>query len=478
MNLYFRSGSYVPKLLASLLMLLTCTAGAFGPRLGLAQQENPRPNILLLYADDLDPSALGVMGNAIVQTPNIDRLADRGTVFRNAFVTTATCVTSRGSMMTGRYAARTGIYFDEFEALTEAQAAMTFPRQLHEAGYYTGYIGKWHLGEVPERMFDDDHSFRGQGHFWTEERPPDGGTHLTTRLGDQASATIRGAPADQPFAITVGFKAPHVQDGFAPTESYPPMPSTATLYELDSMPAPPLSRSAFFESQPTFLRESLGRKRWNYRLGPPSSLNFQRSLRRYYRMVTGVDKQVGKIVDALRETGRFENTIIVVTADHGLYLGERGLAGKWFGHDTSIRVPLVVFDPRLPDTERGTWREQMVLSIDLNPTILDWAGVSPSEGVQGESFAPIVAGNVPDDWRNAFFYEHHSFEDRIPRSEGVRTERYKYLRYLDSDPLFEELYDLKADPHERNNLADDPAHAGLLKRMRSKWRKWRKTVRR
>jgi len=476
-NANFRSTS-VPILPASILLLLACVTVALGGRPVLVQQPDARPNILMLYADDLDPSALGFMGNSFVQTPNIDRLAERGVAFRNAFATTATCVTSRGNMMTGRYAARTGIYFDEFEELSAEQAAMTFPRQLHENGYHTGYVGKWHLGEVPERMFDDDRSFRGQGRFWTEERPPDGGTHLTTRLGTQASNMIREAPTDQPFAITVGFKAPHVQDGFAPVESYPPMPSTATLYELDSMPAPPLSSPEFFESQPEFLRESLGRKRWDYRLGPPSSLKFQRSLRRYHRMVTGVDKQVGRIVHALRETGRFENTIIVITADHGLYLGERGLAGKWFGHDTSIRVPLVVVDPRLPAAERDTWREQMVLSIDLHSTILDWAGLRPDEGVQGESFAPIVAGSVPDDWREAFFYEHHSFEDRIPRSEGVRTEQYKYLRYLDSEPLYEGLYDLEADPHERNNLADDPAHSELLREMRTKWREWRKQVRR
>ena len=479
-------GADLARRLASALFLMGIAA-ALGGRPAFAQQEagqsettqseTARPNILMLYADDLDPSALGFMGNDIIRTPNIDRLARRGVAFRNAFVTTATCVTSRGNMMTGRYAARTGIYFDQFDGLGAEEAAMTVPRRLHEAGYHTGYVGKWHLGEVPERMFDDDRSFRGQGHFWTEERPPDEGPHLTRRLGTQATAMIREAPADRPFAITVGFKAPHVQDGFAHVESYPPMPSTATLYELDSIPAPPLSSPEFFESQPAFLRESLGRTRWDYRLGPPSSLNFQRSLRRYYRMVTGVDRQVGRIVEALREAGRLENTIIVVTADHGLYLGERGRAGKWLGHDTSIRVPLVVVDPRLPAAERGTWREEMVLSIDLHPTMLDWAGVSPEAGVQGRSFAPLVAGEAPEDWREAFFYEHHSFADRIPRSEGVRTERYKYLRYLDSEPLYEELYDLRADPQERTNLADDPEHAGLLEEMRARWEAWRQRVR-
>jgi arylsulfatase A-like enzyme len=194
-------------------------------------------------------------------------------------------------------------------------------------------------------------------------------------------------------------------------------------------------------------------------------------------MVTGIDRQVGKMVEALRESGRLENTVIVFTSDHGLYLGERGLAGKWLGHETSIRIPLIVYDPRIPESERGTWREEMVLMIDVHPTLLDWAGLSPEEGVQGASFAPIVAGQPPSDWRSEFFYEHHSFGDRIPRSEGIRTERYKYLRYIDTSPVFEELYDLDADPVEQNNLADDPGHRAVLEEMRAKWEQWHEAVR-
>ncbi|HLR31209.1 MAG TPA: sulfatase [Fodinibius sp.] len=442
-----------------------------------AGQTEPRPNILLIFADDLDHEPLGFMGNSIIQTPNIDQLAADGIVFRNAFATTATCVTSRGNLMTGRYAASTGIYFDQFDALTEEQAAMSFPAQLRQSGYHTGYVGKWHLGPFREGMFDDDQTYEGQGQFWSEEYPPERGSHLTDRLGNQAVDMIQEAPTGKPFAITVGFKAPHVQDGFHPVEPYPPSPATAVLYERDEIPVPPLSDPTFFDSQPEFLQESLNRVRWEYRLGPPESLNFQRSIRRYYRMVTGVDQQVGKIMQALRETNRLENTIVVLTSDHGLYLGDRGFAGKWLGHDTSIRIPLIVRDPRLREVKTGTDREQMVLMIDLLPTFLDWAGLTAQEGVQGSSFAPIVDGRNPSDWRSEFFYEHHSFADRIPRSEGVRTERYKYLRYLDSEPMYEELYDLKEDPEESENLAGEPEHAQLLQQMRDRWKALRKEVR-
>ncbi|MEX2369332.1 MAG: sulfatase [Candidatus Paceibacterota bacterium] len=441
------------------------------------KERDNRPNILLVYVDDLDYLPFGFMGDPIIQTPNIDRLAEQGIVFTNAFVTTAICQTSRGNLMTGRYAARTGIYMDGFEELSEEQAEMFFPAQLRKSGYYTGYVGKWHLGPVPEGMFDNDQTFPGQGEFWSDEERPGEGRHLTDRLGDQATRMIHQAPDSQPFSITVGFKAPHVQDGFHPVEPYPASPSTAVHYERTEMPAPPLSGPEFFESQPELIRKSLGRVRWEYRLGPPESLNFQRSMRRYYRMVTGVDEQLGKIVEALRETDRLDNTIIVFTSDHGMYLGERGLAGKWLGHDTSIRIPLIVFDPRLPETERGTQREPMVLMTDFHPTILEWAGLSPEEEVQGYSFASIVQGQIPEDWRSEFFYEHHSFPDRIPRSEGIRTERYKYLRYLDSDPLYEELYDLVADPQEEVNLVDNPDYDELLKEMRVKWEQWRQKVR-
>src|SRR5690625_3581992 len=138
-----------------------------------ASPTNSRPNILLIFADDLDHEPLGFMGNSIIHTPNIDQLAADGVVFRNAFATTATCVTSRGNLMTGRYAARTGIYFDQFDELTEEQAAMSFPAQLRQSGYHTGYVGKWHLGPFREGMFDDDRTYEGQGQFWSQEYPPE-----------------------------------------------------------------------------------------------------------------------------------------------------------------------------------------------------------------------------------------------------------------------------------------------------------------
>jgi arylsulfatase A-like enzyme len=439
--------------------------------------QDTRPNILVIYVDDLHHATFGFMGDPIIQTPNVDHLSEQGITFRNAFVNTAICLTSRGNLMTGRYAARTGIYMDGYEGFSDEHIDMIYPKILKDSGYYTGYIGKWHLGEIPEGVFSNDQKFLGQGRFWDEEEWPGEGTHLTDRIGNQAVDMIKQSPDDRPFAITVGFKAPHVQDGFHPVEPYPATPSTAVLYELNEMPAPHLSDSEFFESQPDLIQESLGRVRWEYRLGTPESLNFQRSLRRYYRMVTGVDEQLGKMIQALRESNKLDNTIIVFTSDHGMYLGERGLAGKWFGHEPSMRIPLIVYDPRLSSNQQGSRRDPIALMIDFKPTFLEWAGVAPSDDVQGKSLVPIINGENPRDWRSEFFYEHHSFADRIPRSEGVRTERYKYLNYLDSNPRFEELYDLETDPGEERNLANDPDYSDLLREMRAKWEEWREKVR-
>lgn len=464
----------------TLVLSISCIVFPFGTDLQAQvkeKQPGERPNILVIYADDLHHEHFGFNGNEIIQTPHIDQLAQQGVVFENAFANSAICKTSRGNFMTGRYAARTGIYHGDFPGLSEEILQQIFPSHLNRAGYHTGYAGKWHLGSVPDGIFDDDRRFRGQGKYWSGNRKPGEGEHLTERTGRQAAEMIHNAPSNQPFSITVGFKAPHVQDGFHPTESYPPPPSTATLYELAKIPVPPNSSSEFFNRQPDFIQNSLGRNRWNYRLGKPKSLNFQRSLRRYYRMVTGIDRQIGKMMKALSKTGRRDNTIIIVTSDHGLYLGERGLAGKWLGHEPSMRIPLVVYDPRLPENRKGTRCEELVNMIDFHPTFLDWAGVSPNDGVQGRSFAPLVKGDTPEDWRDAVFYEYHSYPDRIPASEGVRTGRYKYLRYVNRDPVYEELYDLQNDPNESQNLADDPEHTDLLKRMRKRWRQMHKRVR-
>ncbi|HSH15849.1 MAG TPA: sulfatase/phosphatase domain-containing protein, partial [Verrucomicrobiae bacterium] len=207
------------------------------------------------------------------------------------------------------------------------------------------------------------------------------------------------------------------------------------------------------------------RARWAIRFWGPE--RYQQSVKSYYRLISGVDVVVGRIREKLQELGADQNTVIVFTSDHGFYLGEYGLAGKWFPHELSIRVPLIVFDPRLPVERRGTRRDEMVLNIDVARTLLDTAGVEAPATMQGNSLLPLVRGEAPA-WRKEFFYEHLFHHPGLAKSEAVRTERWKYMRYVETNPLHEELYDLARDPYETHNLAGEPGYRAILDDLRQR----------
>ena len=241
------------------------------------------------------------------------------------------------------------------------------------------------------------------------------------------------------------------------------------------MTIPPLRRSkpADHEALPAFLRGDYeGRVRWERRFSTPEK--FQESVKRYYRLITGVDVQVGRMLGYLGERGWDENTVVIYTSDNGFYLGERGLAGKWLMHEESIRTPLIIRDPRLKETQ-GTKRDEMTLNIDLAPTILALAGLDIPTSMQGRDLGPLLRGESPS-WRSEWFYE-HLFEHRtIPKIEGIRGERWKYTRYIETDPLYEELYDLANDPGEDHNLAVFAEHRDSLEKQRGRLDLWRTTL--
>ncbi|MGQ9576858.1 MAG: sulfatase family protein [Thermoguttaceae bacterium] len=433
-----------------------------------AQAEPNRPNIVFLLTDDQRWDTLGSVGNTIIQTPNLDRLARQGVLFRNMFVTTSICMTNRACILTGQYAARHGIW--DFQAsLTPAQLQQTYVGVLKRAGYYIGFIGKWGVGEPPRQMFDYDKTFPGQGRY--EQKVAGQVVHLTKIMGDQAIEFLEQVPADRPFCLSVSFKAPHVQDGDPRQFIYEA--DLKDLYRGVAIPPPALADPALFEALPEFLRTSENRLRWKIRFATPEM--YQESVRSYYRLISGVDRVVGRIAARLGERGLAERTVILFTSDNGFYLGERGFAGKWHPHEVSIRVPLVVFDPRPGGAQRGTRRDEMALSIDLAPTILEMAGLEVPAAMQGRSLVPLLRGEQPP-WRSEFYYEHLFQHPRIPRSEAVRDQQYKYIRFVDSEPLYEELYDLAADPDEARNLAGQPEHRQTLLKMQEKWASWRKRV--
>jgi arylsulfatase A-like enzyme len=220
---------------------------------------------------------------------------------------------------------------------------------------------------------------------------------------------------------------------------------------------------------PAFLDRTLNRTREAPDFHPA---NYQQTMRDLYRLLAGVDIAVGRITDAVRELGVADNTVILYTSDHGSFYGEHGFGGKWLMYEEAIRTPTILFDPRLPVELRGTTCQQMVLNIDLCPTLLDLAGVRIPVSVQGSSLAPLAYGQDPP-WRSEWFYEHpFNDHDFIAPSEGIRTQRWKYVRYVDSWPLCEQLFDLEADPREERNLVDALDYRETLKSLRARWEIW------
>jgi len=433
-----------------------------------AQKRDERPNIILLVTDDQRWDSLGCMGNPIIRTPNIDKMAADGVMFTNNFVTTSICMTSRASIFTGLYA-RTHQINDFQQPFSEEAYARTYPAVLRAAGYRIGFIGKWGIGgKLPTDRFDYFEGFPGQGHYFPKEAG--GNKHLTELMGDQSIEFLRGSTNARPFCLSVSFKAPHVQD--EDPRQFLHAPASAKLYKDVQIPLPRKADPRFISEMPVEVQRSENRRRWAVRFGTPEL--YQESVKAYYRLITEVDTVAGRIREELRRMNADANTVILYTSDNGFYLGERGLAGKWLMHEESIRTPMIIHDPRLPAAARGRRVAEMALNIDLAPTLWHLAGISQPPPTQGRNLYPLVEGHKTA-WRKEWFYEHH-YDNRgwIPPTEGVRGERWKYTRYLDTSPVFEELFDLETDPHEERNLARQAAHSARLEEMRGRWQSWRK----
>lgn len=432
-----------------------------------ADDKPPRPNLIFLLADDLRWDSLGCMGDKVVQTPNIDRLASEGVRFRNAFVTTSICCCSRASILSGQYVRRHGI--EDFATPFKAEAwAQTYPALLRKQGYRTGFIGKFGVGDARAiaamgKEFDYWKGLPGQAGLFMEK----GDTrHKTARFGDEALEFLKGCKAEQPFCLSVSFSAPHARDG-QPRE-FLPDPRDEKLYADATIPVPPTAAEEYFQRLPEFVRNSEGRKRWKRRFATAD--DFQKTTKDYFRLIAGIDREVGRIRESLASQKLADNTVIVFTSDNGFFLGDRGMADKWLMYEESIRVPLILFDPRVPGEARGRAPEELVLNIDIAPTLLELAGVAVPERMQGQSLTPFLRGK-PERWRSEFFYEHHFGPKIIPPSEGIRTTRWTYLRWLGHEPVIEELYDLQNDPREEKNLAGNPEHAKTLAELRGRWEK-------
>jgi arylsulfatase A-like enzyme len=440
------------------LLLSILPASAMAPEM----QSTERPNILFIVTDDQRFDAMGCAGNPIIKTPNMDALAKSGVRFRNTFVTTSICAASRASILTGLYE-RTHRYTFGTMPIQDKHVSISFPVLLRQAGYRVGFVGKFGVG-VPQgatlRMFDAFTPFPPTPVF---HKQPDGSDrHLTDIEGDKAIAFLDTVKPGQAFCLNVWFNAPHALDD-DPRQYIWPV-ACDPLYRDAVLPVPRTMTEEFFNAQPEFLRKSESRVRFHWRFDEPKK--YQQMVKGYYRMISGVDLVIARLRAELKKRGLDRNTVIIFTSDNGYFLGERGFADKWYIYEYSIRVPLILFDPRLPERQRGKVADGMALNVDLAPTILDFAGVEIPKLMQGRSLKPLLAGQTPPDWRMDFFYEHLFVRHNIPKSEGVRTERWTYVRWFDQNPLVEELYDHQKDFDQVNNLVNARPNAQILEALR------------
>jgi arylsulfatase A-like enzyme len=434
-----------------------------------ARAADQPPNIILLLGDDHRADALGCRGNPVVKTPQLDRLASEGVLFENHFTTTPICCTSRASIMLGEYAGSHKIY-DFATPLTPAQVSRAYWTQLRQAGYHTGFIGKFGVGsKMPEDSFDVWMGFPGQGYYF-----PHGptGPHLNHIMRDQAAEFLHSAPSGKPFCLSMSFKAPHVQD--EDPRQYLPSADTEARYANVTVPPPHGAAVDDVNRFPIAFHRSENRRRWGVRFATPEL--YQASVKGYYRLVTGIDDVIGSMRATLRELSLDRNTIIVYSADHGIFNGEHGFAGKWFGHEESVRIPLIVYDPRLPAAARGKRSRASTLNIDLHPTVLDLAGVATHSNPHGRSVAPYLK-NPDGPGRSLHFFEHRFPNNGwIPSSEGIRTHRWKYIRYTDVAAPYEELYDLRDNPFETKNLIASPEHRRAREALTRYCNVWRQAL--
>ena len=441
------------------LLLIGCTA----PK---------QPNILFFLIDDQRNDILSCAGHPIVKTPTVDMLAENGIRFTNAFVTTSICAASRASILTGLYESKHNFTFGK-PPLREEFMIKSYPVLLKNAGYSTGFIGK--LGVKLEKrdsmlaqMFDYlEISPRSTPHFIQQE---DGSRRHSSEIkGDQAIEFIQGQTDEKPFCLSISFNAVHAVDGnLKPgNEGHYPYPAAvAHLYEGIEMPDPKLSDPAIFDKHPDFLKNSFNRVRYFWRWDTKEK--YQTNLRAYYRMISGYDNVMKRVIAALGDNGFAENTVIIYSADNGYYMGNRGFAGKWSHYEESLRVPMVIYDPRVPERKKGAISDGIVLNIDITSTILDLAGVQLPDAYQGASLMPLVYGTKVKNWRDSFFCEHRMENEKIPQFVGFRGERYVYARYYTQTPEYEYLHDLEKDPDQLINFVNDPNYEDILKEMRTK----------
>jgi arylsulfatase A-like enzyme len=438
-------------------------AGVASRAVSAQDEDRKRPNIIYIMTDDHAAHAMSCYGSKINTTPNLDRLAAEGMLFKNAFVTNALCGPSRATLLTGLYSHKNG-FRDNKPNTRFDSSQVTFPKLLRQAGYQTAVIGKWHLNSDPVG-FDYWNILPGQGRYNNPvfiemgQRKVEKG-YVTDLITDKCIDWIKGRDASKPFCLLYHHKAPH--------REWTPDAKHAKLYEEKDLPLPRTfnddysNRATPARDQQMTVEEHLTPT--DLKQKPPEGLSgqalkewkYQRYIKDYVRCVASVDDNVGRLLNFLDESGLSDNTIVVYTSDNGFFLGDHGWYDKRFMYEHSLRVPLLVRYPRA--VRPGTTTDAMAINCDFAPTFLDYAGVPIPPHMQGRSLRPVLEGDAPPDWRKSVYYHYYEFPQphHVHPHYGVRTDRHKLIHYYTLKEW--ELFDLAKDPDELNNVYDDPAY--------------------
>jgi arylsulfatase A-like enzyme len=472
----------------------------------------PRPNIIFLLTDDQRDGTFGAMGHPWVKTPHVDRLINGGVRFANTYIAEPTCSPSRTALLTGVHERVNGIGFTSSYKLTEQQWSQTYPALLRKAGYFTGFIGKFGVEYYTfrghaDKKFDFWRAHDGWARFFPKTAPncaiyKDSKYDIITEVdGDSIQRFLEVAPAGKPFCLSVSFSVPHgsqtssMHDSTgmkSPANQNPKLkgnPFYDTLYRPLPGPIPKDTAGDAHRFIPkSVLNQDHGRRQcYIYDYTRPTCTEHHI---RYYQQISALDKSIGDMMDALQRKGLDKNTVILFTSDNGLIMGEFGMGGKGLLYDLASKVPCFVFDPRLPEQLRGRTDTNLVSSLDLTKTILDYAGVPAPAHMSGRSLRPLME-NPEVQWRGEIYLEDLLTLRGNPFKDGIRRGKWKYIRlfkipdspkhiliYRDADtnfnarqPDFEQLFDLEADPSEHHNLIAKYEGNPLLTELRAACRR-------
>ncbi len=463
----------------------------------ISQGKKKQPNVLFVMTDDHASHAMSCYGSKINRTPNLDRIANEWMLFDNCFCTNSICAPSRAVILTGKYGHVNGV-IDNYTVFDGSQ--QTFPKLLQRAGYETAMIGKWHLKSDPTG-FDYWHVLMGQGTYYNPKfKTPEGikkYTGYTTDIVIDVGLDYLKNKRDKakPFFMMLHHKAPH--------RWWQPGPKHLTMYDDVEIPEPDNlfddyeTRSDAARLQKMSIKEELTEKdlkfakpgnftekqfeKWNAAYEPKNEKfrkanltgkelirwKYQRYIKDYLRCIASVDDNIGRVLDYLDEADLADNTIVIYTSDQGFYLGDHGWFDKRFMYEESLRMPLIIRHPG--QTKAGSKSDDLVMNLDFGPTMLAFAGAKKPYDMQGESFKTILQSNTPKDWRKAIYYHYyeHPGEHMVKRHYGIRTQRYKLMHFYYDNIDAWELYDLKKDPREMNNVYSQASYKSIIEQLKT-----------